>query len=141
MTESLRIKSLKSTLIRGIESYCLSLLRMTFVLLLLLLNDRLGFTRLTSFRAFAARETFRAARGIAVFRLTDEGERIHAETPVHAAMTRCLTSAYRHYCRSAEPVPTRRAYNISYVISDSRLQPHPFLLLVARIGTFIKNDS
>lgn len=53
------------------------------------------------------RETFGAARGTAVFRLTDEGERIRVETPMHAAMTRCLTLAYRHYCRSAESVPTR----------------------------------
>lgn len=33
----------------------------------------------------------------------------------HMAMTRCLTSAYRHYSRSAEPVPSQRARNIIYV--------------------------
>ena len=55
------------------------------------------------------RETFEAARDTAVFQLTDEGERIRIETPVHAArhaaMARCLTSAYQHY-RSAEQCRT-----------------------------------
>jgi len=44
----------------------------------------------------ADRETPEAARDTAIFRLPVGGERIHAETLMHAAVTSRLASAYRH---------------------------------------------
>lgn len=105
-----------------------------------LTSCRRGFSRIRVLSE-PIREIFGAARSTAVFRLTDEGERIRAETPARGhdtpfdiGLSALYTAAQltMSQCRAGE-------HNIIYVGSATNVLPI-FFLPIEKTGIIIKNE-